>query len=59
MEYVTAFYMQESDLLAFARDHDEYSMKQVVALVTSNVDSVLKRKERSELVERLNSLRSG
>lgn len=48
--YIKAFYQPYNELVVFARNHPEYTSKQVIAILTSNVNSNLKKKQKQDLL---------
>eukprot|EP01028_Stygiella_incarcerata_P001360 TRINITY_DN12340_c0_g1_i1.p1 TRINITY_DN12340_c0_g1~~TRINITY_DN12340_c0_g1_i1.p1 ORF type:complete len:1033 (+),score=247.66 TRINITY_DN12340_c0_g1_i1:222-3101(+) len=54
--YIKSFYLPESDILSFCRDHPEYSVPQLVSLVNTGVGQHMKRKNRLELIAAIESI---
>jgi len=51
--YIKAFYLPQNELVVWARDHPDYTSKQVAAILTSNINSNLKKKQRQDLLNAL------
>ena len=54
--YVKAFYQPHNELVVFAKNHPEYTSKQISAVLTCNVNSNLKKKQRQDLLNALEDL---
>eukprot|EP00026_Physarum_polycephalum_P001093 Phypoly_transcript_01094.p1 GENE.Phypoly_transcript_01094~~Phypoly_transcript_01094.p1 ORF type:complete len:919 (+),score=161.13 Phypoly_transcript_01094:935-3691(+) len=51
--YIKAFYQPQNELVLFAKNHPEYTNKQICAILTSNVNSNLKKKQKQDLLNAL------
>jgi hypothetical protein len=55
--YIKAFYQPQNELVLFAKNHHEYTNKQICAILISNVNSNLKKKQKQDLLNTLEDVR--
>ncbi len=56
LNFVNAYYLPLEDLPDWARDHPEYQLKHVLALVGTNADAATNRTKRQQVVTTLEDL---